>query len=282
MHKALHITAALFFVAAVILHDMHVIDLYFVCTKDGLFILAVATFLLLAIAPNTVLKRAHYLYPLLIVFLYPLETLLAPILPDTLVSTQEALFSGEPVLEVVYVLLALYSLTVAVERQALTRHDAAKLMIGFSMLLISGRVWIMGENYLQTHPEQAWNMNSGYETRLLFEGKEFPGREWVIDKTDYQTTAANIALLHQTPGDLYWLGPVQGQEYPGVFRARKEDNRVYLDLQKRDMEWGNGMIWIPHFYLSFILVGVETFILSLFLLGLPYRKQQQKRGMRHD
>ena len=279
MRTLIHILASLFFVAAVILHDMHVIDLYFVCTKDGLFIIAAVTFTLLAVAPGIVLNRAHYLYPLLILSLYPLEAILGPILPDTLVSTQEAIFRGEPVLEVIYILLALYSLTVAVERNSLSHQDATKLMLGFIMLLVSGRIWIMGEHYLQQHPEKAWSMNSSYQTHVLFEGDQFPGKDWIIKNTDYQIAAANLSLLNQTPGDLYWLGPVIGQEYPGVFRARKEGRTVYLDLQKRDMEWGDDMIWIPHFYLSFILVGMETFILSLFLLGLPYRKTTTTRHM---
>lgn len=269
------------FALVAILQDAHVIIDYDGCTKDNQ-LLAILIFLLLGTCSRRLVVKGFWV--MLVVFqaaFFAGDTYISNFLPDTWSATEARLFQGYPLIQVSSVLMVSLLALAGYMRRQIRAAEALKCVLGSVLIIVSAQLWIIGDRNIEKSPWRGWNSHEQTELIVMTDShNQFIGKPWVVGNTDYNRTMGELkAFWSSTDKQHYFVAPRQGHDHPYIYKlVRTDTNQIILEAQARDMEWGEDMVWIWEYVVSFILVFLETFIISQTLLSLLFeRKALQNR-----
>lgn len=259
------------FALVAILQDAYVIIDYDGCTKDNQ-LLAMLIFLLLGAISRRLVVRGFWV--MLVVFqvaFFAGDTYLTDFLPDTWSATEANLFDGYPIIQVGSVLVVSVLALTGYLRHQIRLAEAIKCVLGSVLIIISAQLWIIGDQNVVKAPWRGWNSAESTERIVMTDPQnQFIGQRWVMENTDYNRTMTELkAFWVSGESQHYFVAPHQGHRHPFIYKlGRTDTNQIILEAQARDMEWGEDMVWIWEYVASFVLVFLETFMITQTLLGL--------------
>ena len=269
------------FALVAILQDAHIIIDYDGCTKDNQ-LLAILIFLFLTTCSRKLVVQGFW--GMLVIFqvaFFAGDAYISNFLPDTWSATEARLFEGYPVIQAGSVLTVSILALVGYLRRQLKVAEALKCVLGSVLIIVSAQLWIIGDKNVEKSPWRGWN---SYETteRIVMTDlqNQFVGQPWVVGNTDYNRTMTELKSFWASKDHQhYFVAPRQGRNHPFIYKlVRTDTNQIILEAQARDMEWGEDMVWIWEYVVSFILVFLETFMITQTLLNLLVERKVLREG----
>ncbi|MBD8614852.1 MULTISPECIES: hypothetical protein [Pseudomonas] len=276
----LKIIFPLIFAVVAILQDAHILVDYDGCTKDNQ-LLAILIFLALATLSRKLVVQGFWWMLILLQGAFFLgDTYISNFLPDTWSATEARLFEGYPLIQVGS-LLAVSGLAFAgYMRRQVMGWEALKCLLGMVLIIISAQLWIIGDKNVEKSPWRGWNSYEKTERIVMTsQDGQFIGNDWVLRNTDYGRTMMELkSFWGSSDHQHYFVAPRQGYSHPFIYKLVRTDTRqIILEAQARDMEWGEDMVWIWEYVMSFILVFFETFMITHTLQNLLLERKDLRR-----
>lgn len=272
----------LFIAVITVLQDAHIIENITGCAKDNLLI-AIFVFLgLCAFSRRMVLKWFWWiLLALQLVFLIG-ETYFANFLPDDWQSTEDRLFGGYPVLQAGAAITAGMLGFIGLVRKQITPRETITCLISVLLIIISAQLWIIGNKNVENSPARAWSEHESVEQVAMTNDQgSLVGQEWIIHNTDYNKTVNEIDKFMRSSDQIhYYTAPRIGFDHPHIYRLfRLEGGQVIMETQQRDMDWGENMVWIWEYILSFVIVFIEAFMFTALLIAFKRGRREGKPAL---